>query len=97
MSLDHHIEHRTLANGISVVSVPLLNTEAVTLMVFMGVGSRFERDDQQGLAHFTEHMVFKGGVRYTSTREISEALEANSTRTPPTSTPFSTPRQVRRT
>ncbi len=76
MSLDHHIEHRILSNGISVVSVPLPNTEAVTLMVFMGVGSRFERDDQQGLAHFTEHMVFKGGVRYKSTREISEALDA---------------------
>lgn len=76
MSLDHKLQHRILSNGISVVSVPLLNTEAVTLMVFMGVGSRYESDAQQGLAHFTEHMVFKGGVRYKSTREISEALDA---------------------
>jgi predicted Zn-dependent peptidase len=76
MSLDHALQHKVLSNGISVVSIPLANTEAVTLMVFMGVGSRYEKDSQQGLAHFTEHMVFKGGAKYKSTREISEALDA---------------------
>ena len=55
--------------------IPLPNTATVTAIAFMGVGSRYERDDQQGLAHFTEHMVFKGGKRYANTQEITQALD----------------------
>lgn len=75
MSLEHNVIHKVLPNGISLVMIPLKNTAAVTAMVFMGVGSRYESDDQRGLAHFTEHMVFKGGNRYTSTQAISQALD----------------------
>ena len=76
MSLEHHVIHSVLPNGISLVVVPLANTGAVTAMVLMGVGSRFESDNQRGLAHFTEHMVFKGGKRYPSSQAITETLDA---------------------
>lgn len=76
MSLDHHVIHRTLSNGISLVLVPLANTEAVTVMIYMGVGSRYESDKQMGLAHFTEHMVFKGGDSYTTAQAVAQALDA---------------------
>jgi predicted Zn-dependent peptidase len=76
MSLEHHVIHEVLPNGISLVVVPLANTGAATTMVMMGVGSRYESDEQQGLAHFTEHMVFKGGVRYPSSQAITQALDA---------------------
>lgn len=45
-------------------------------MVFLGVGSRYESNQQQGLAHFTEHMVFKGGEQFKNTSEISRALDS---------------------
>ncbi len=76
MSLNHSVTLETLPNGISLVTVPMPSTEAVTVLVFMGVGSRFEADNQQGLAHFTEHMVFKGGDRYPSAQAIAQALDA---------------------
>lgn len=73
----HHTFHRhVLPNGISLVIVPLTNTAAVTAIVFMGVGSRHESDAQRGLAHFTEHMVFKGGKKYTTTQAIAQSLDA---------------------
>lgn len=75
MALTHTVLHETLENSISLVMVPVSNTEAVTTMVLMGVGSRYESDAQQGLAHFTEHLVFKGGKRYTNTQAIAQALD----------------------
>ena len=56
--------------------IPLVSTEAVTTIVLMGVGSRYESNEQQGLAHFTEHMVFKGGRSYASAQAVSQALDA---------------------
>jgi len=76
MSFQHTVSHTILPNGISLVVVPLANTGAATTMVFMGVGSRYESDKQQGLAHFTEHLVFKGGRKYKSTQAITETLDA---------------------
>jgi predicted Zn-dependent peptidase len=65
-----------LENGITVVLVPLPGTAAVTSIVLMGVGSRYESDAQQGLAHFTEHMVFKGGKKFTTAQQIAQAIDA---------------------
>src|SRR5690349_16871325 len=70
------VHYEKLANGVSLLVVPVANTEAITSIVFMGVGSRFESDAQQGLAHFTEHMVFKGGRKYTSTQAIARSLDS---------------------
>jgi predicted Zn-dependent peptidase len=42
----------------------------------MGVGSRYEGEHQQGLAHFTEHMVFKGGRKYITAQQIAQTLDA---------------------
>jgi predicted Zn-dependent peptidase len=73
--MQHQIYHERLPNGISLIVVPLTNTATVTSMVFMGVGSRNESDDQQGLAHFTEHMVFKGGRKYTTAQMVAQTLD----------------------
>lgn len=56
--------------------VPLTSTEAVTTIVLMGVGSRYESNAQQGLAHFTEHMVFKGGRKFLTAQAVAQALDA---------------------
>jgi predicted Zn-dependent peptidase len=41
----------------------------------IGVGSRHETDSESGISHFVEHMVFKGGRRYPTARDVSEAIE----------------------
>ena len=63
-----------LANGLRVAtrSLPHLRTAAVGLWV--GAGSRHEPAERQGLAHFLEHMAFKGTAT-RSARDIAEAIE----------------------
>jgi predicted Zn-dependent peptidase len=41
----------------------------------VAVGSRYERLSNSGISHFVEHMVFKGGARYPTARDVSEAIE----------------------
>jgi predicted Zn-dependent peptidase len=41
----------------------------------VGVGSRHEDLANSGISHFVEHMVFKGGSRYPTARDVSEAIE----------------------
>ena len=41
----------------------------------VGVGSRYESEAESGISHFVEHMVFKGGRRFPTARDVSEAIE----------------------
>ncbi len=41
----------------------------------VAVGSRYEAESESGISHFVEHMVFKGGKRYPTARDVSEAIE----------------------
>lgn len=49
-----------LENGLRVIGVPMASTQAMTLVVLVGVGSRFESKEKSGVSHFLEHMFFKG-------------------------------------
>ncbi|MFZ0129759.1 MAG: pitrilysin family protein [Candidatus Dormiibacterota bacterium] len=48
---------------------------SVAIAFMIGVGSRYESEAESGISHFVEHMVFKGGRRYPTARDISEAIE----------------------
>jgi zinc protease len=50
----------TLANGMQVVVIPDHRTPVVTQMVWYKVGSADETPGKSGLAHFLEHLMFKG-------------------------------------
>lgn len=50
----------TLSNGIRVAFQPTVNTKIVHCGIFLDVGSRDEELSNQGIAHFWEHMAFKG-------------------------------------
>ena len=52
-------------------------TRAVTLMVAFDAGARTERPEENGMAHFLEHLVFKGGEKYPTYRDVNEAAERN--------------------
>jgi zinc protease len=56
---------KTLPNGLTIVAEQM-PVEAVNLNVWINVGSAVESDDINGMAHFLEHMVFKGTPRLQS-------------------------------
>jgi predicted Zn-dependent peptidase len=66
----------TLSNGLRVVSGEMPHTRSATVSIYVGAGSRYERDPEAGLSHFLEHMLFKGASRRPTAREISEAIES---------------------
>ncbi|MDO8552156.1 MAG: pitrilysin family protein [bacterium] len=66
----------TLHNGLRVVLVPMLDAKTATVVVMAGTGSRYETKEENGLAHFLEHMFFKGTKNRPSARLISEELDA---------------------
>lgn len=69
------IERSTLPNGVTLLTTPMPYLHSVTLIYYFRVGSRYERDNEAGLSHFIEHMLFRGTTRYPSTRALSEAIE----------------------
>lgn len=66
----------TLENGLRIITVPMKNVETVTVMVMVGTGSRYENESEAGLAHFIEHMFFKGTKKRPTTLDIAEVLDA---------------------
>ncbi len=62
-------------NGIPVTRVPIEGTRATTALVAFAAGARAESARENGIAHFLEHLVFKGGADYPTHREINEAGE----------------------
>ena len=68
-------EKRILKNGVRCVLVPLPSTKAATVLVLFRVGSRYETPNINGIAHFVEHMMFKGTKKRPTTLHISKALD----------------------
>jgi len=66
----------TLPNGLRIVLAPQPGTETASVVVMTGTGSRYETARENGLAHFLEHMFFKGTKKRPSARAISEELDA---------------------
>ncbi len=69
------IKLSTLANGLPLYRVAVAGTRAVTLLVAFDAGARTERPEENGMAHFLEHLVFKGGQKYSTYRDVNEAAE----------------------
>jgi predicted Zn-dependent peptidase len=68
-------ERTTLADGPRVISARLPGARSVSVAAYVLAGSRSEVDGQVGVAHFLEHLTFKGTTRYPTTRALSEAIE----------------------
>ncbi len=66
---------KKLPSGLPVLTAPVTGTESVTVMVFAGAGSRYEKNAERGISHFLEHMFFKGGKKYKTTQEVSAAID----------------------
>jgi len=64
-----------LDGGLRVVTTPVPTAQSVSVNVFVGAGSRAEDVRTKGLAHFLEHMVFKGTEKRPTAIDIAEAIE----------------------
>src|SRR3989338_519510 len=53
-------EKRTFGNGLRTIVAPMADTEAATLWVLFGTGSKYEVKKINGVSHFLEHLFFKG-------------------------------------
>src|ERR1700712_2170412 len=69
------ITSETLANGPPLPRIALPGTRAVTILVAFDAGARTERPEENGMAHFLEHLVFKGGQDYATYRDVNESAE----------------------
>ena len=65
----------TAANGLPIHRISIAGTRAVTALVAFDAGARSEHPDENGVAHFLEHLVFKGGERYPTYRDVNETAE----------------------
>ena len=66
----------TLNNGLRLHRVAVPGTRAVTILAAFDAGARTERTEENGMAHFLEHLVFKGGEKYPTYRDVNEAAES---------------------
>ncbi len=66
---------KKIANGPRLIVAPS-DTRSVTVLVLVGAGSRYEAKRERGIAHFLEHMFFKGGKIFDTPKKVSETIDA---------------------
>src|SRR5450759_3241447 len=64
-------EKITLKNGVRLMMIPMEGVNSVATSVMVGVGSRYETSEINGISHFLEHMVFKGTKKYPTTEDVN--------------------------
>jgi predicted Zn-dependent peptidase len=63
------------SNALPVHRIELPGTRALTVLVAFDAGARNERPQENGMAHFLEHLVFKGGESYPTYKDVNETAE----------------------
>jgi len=69
-------ERSTLDNGLRVLTASMPQAKSVSCFVMLAAGSRYETPETNGIAHFSEHMFFKGTERRPTARDISAEIDA---------------------
>jgi predicted Zn-dependent peptidase len=73
VNFTHSID--TLDNGLPVLRIPMPAVQSVTVLVLVNTGSRYEIAKQYGIAHFFEHMVFKGSAGYPTAQALAATVD----------------------
>jgi predicted Zn-dependent peptidase len=68
-------QRHTLSNGLRVLTAQLDHAKSVACYVMLAAGSRYEHASNRGIAHFAEHMFFKGTERRPSARDITAEVD----------------------
>jgi len=69
------IKKTILKNGLRIITYPMANTQALTLLVLLGAGSRYENKKLNGISHLLEHMIFKGTKKRPKSGDVSKELD----------------------
>src|SRR6478609_697426 len=69
-------ERKTLPNGLRVLTATVPQAQSVSCFVMLAAGSRYETRESSGIAHFAEHMFFKGTERRPTARAIAGEVDA---------------------
>src|SRR3989338_64580 len=65
----------TLKNGLRVLDIPMSGVQSATVLILVGVGSRYEEKKINGLSHFLEHMAFKGTQKRPTALDIASTID----------------------
>jgi predicted Zn-dependent peptidase len=68
-------ERETLPNGVRLLSAPMPQVQSVACFIMLAAGSRYETHETSGIAHFAEHMFFKGTERRPTAKQIGYELD----------------------
>jgi predicted Zn-dependent peptidase len=69
-------EKTVLPNGLRVVTAPMPQAKSVACFVMLAAGSRYETKETNGIAHFAEHMFFKGTEQRPTARQIAGEIDS---------------------
>ena len=69
-------ERATLTNGTRVLTAPMDHAQSVSCFVMFAAGSRYEQRQESGIAHFAEHLFFKGTDRRPTARDIATEIDS---------------------
>ena len=67
--------HKTLKNGLNIFLLNIPDADSVVFSVLIKVGSRYENEPVAGVAHFLEHVFFKGSRNYPTPTSMSMAID----------------------
>jgi predicted Zn-dependent peptidase len=68
-------ERQQLSNGLRVLTAPLSHAQSVACFVMLAAGSRYENESNRGIAHFAEHMFFKGTEKRPTSRDLTTIID----------------------
>src|SRR5918997_118701 len=69
-------ERTTLPNGVRLLTAPMHHVQSTSCFFMLAAGSRYETPETNGIAHFAEHMFFKGTQRRPTARDIAGEIDA---------------------
>ncbi len=76
MTDNEFFQRTVLPNGLRVLTSSMPHTHSVALSLYVGTGSRHERDGEAGVSHFVEHLLFKGTEKRPTAKEVAEAIDS---------------------
>ena len=69
-------ERRTLPNGVRLLTAPMPTVQSTSCFLMYAAGSRYETPETNGIAHFAEHMFFKGTERRPTAKHIASEVDS---------------------
>lgn len=68
-------QRTVLPNGVRVLTSRMPSARSAAASFYVGTGSRYENDEEAGMSHFLEHLLFKGTKKRPTAKEVAEAID----------------------